>query len=208
MLILPIKTKYTNWPNGSVYQEFGKNPADYAYLGLDGHNGIDIATYAGDRIYATSGTYVEVKNDPAGYGKHVRILTPVDFNGDCLEITYGHLQDVYAVLGKSCKDGELLGNEGNTGFVISGQTHYWGNAPANKGVHLHFGIRECSAKPTPWQMVYASGAKIYLKNYDNGFAGAVDPLKYIAQNLAKQVTLYQQIIALRQQILLAKNTSI
>ena len=89
---------------------------------------------------------------------------------------------------------------GNTGFVISGSTAFWGNAPTGRGVHLHFGIRECSTKDTGWVTTYGSGMKAFIKNYDNGFKGAVDPIIYLNEwlkdNLSKQVSVLQKLVEL------------
>ena len=44
--------------------------------------------------------------------------------------------------GQRVKQGDFIGYGGYTGFVVSGTTEYWGNAPAGKGTHLHFGVYE------------------------------------------------------------------
>lgn len=62
---------------------------------------------------------------------------------------YCHLDEIAVEPGQVVKQGDLLGYEGNTGFVVSGGTQYWGDAPAGKGVHLHFGLYDmnsCSTK--------------------------------------------------------------
>ena len=120
MIINPAKgSKLFSYPQGHIYQGFGENPALYAFLEIGGHNGIDIAMKEGTPIIASSGIVCEVKNTPEGYGKHVRILTDPDNNGDFLELTFGHLKDIYVPLGMRVKDGDIIGTMGNTGFVIS-----------------------------------------------------------------------------------------
>lgn len=180
----PVKgARLLKYPVGNIYQFFGENIELYRKaIGTEGHNGIDIVSAFRTPILATAGKIVEVKNDSSGYGKWIRLLTPPDVNGDFLELTYGHLDETLVNLGEEVKDGQEIGKMGNTGFVISGNTPYWGNAPAGKGVHLHFGARECSVINTGWQSVYASGDKVYIKNYQNGFKGSVNPLKFIEVN--------------------------
>lgn len=71
--------------------------------------------------------------------------------------------------GQRVVQGQLLGYEGNTGFVISGGTQYWGDAPAGKGTHLHFGLYELVNDGLRWAI------------RDNGpMKGSIDPLPYIS----------------------------
>jgi hypothetical protein len=114
-IVNPAKgAKIDKYPKGDVYQWFGENPdLYYKSMGLNGHNGIDIAKPKGTPILATAGTICEVKNNPSGYGKYVRILTYPDENGDFLEITYGHLDEIYCYLGQRVKDGDIIGTMGN-----------------------------------------------------------------------------------------------
>lgn len=175
-------------PYGHVYQEFGKNKELYARAivipgcGLSncsmwgGHNGVDIAMAFRTPILATKGKVVEIKNTPEGYGKHLRILTDLDEHGKQYELTYGHLDEITAVLGMKVADGERIGYMGNTGFVISGSTPYWGNAPAGKGVHLHFGVREVVIGPLGF--LYQSGDRVTVLNYDNGTFGSINPMRF------------------------------
>lgn len=203
-VINPVKDgTLQRWPNGDIYQGFGENVVLYQNaIGTNGHNGIDVIKKEGWPILGTAGVVCEVKNTPEGYGNHVRILTDPDENGDFLELTYGHLHAVMVPLGFRIKDGFQIGTMGNTGFVISGSTVYWGNAPAGRGVHLHFGIRECSTQQTEAAAQYSSGMRANIKNYNNGMKGAVDPLPYLRDTiLAEQVSLYQQVLGLLKQLL-------
>lgn len=193
------------YPKGHIYQGFGENVALYQKaVGTNGHNGIDIAMKEGTPILATAGVVCEVKNTPEGYGNHVRILTDPDENGDYLELTYGHLQAVMVPIGFRVQDGFQIGTMGNTGFVISGSTVYWGNAPAGRGVHLHFGARECNVNPTGWTTTYSTGKTANIKNYDNGFKGSIDPLPFLINTiLSQQKSLYLKVIELLK-LLIAK----
>ena len=178
------------YPNGHVYQGFGENYDLYmASVGIPGHNGIDIAMPEGTPILASEGIIVEVKQDELGYGRHIRQHTKPNANGDFYELTFGHLKDIFVPVGLVVPSAYTIGTMGNTGFIISGSTPYWGNAPAGRGVHLHFGMRECSTKPTLWQVQYTSGLKTYLKNYDVA-GGAIDPLPYIMNSTPRDALIF------------------
>jgi len=177
--------KLFKWPKGTITQLFGANVVLYQKaIGTNGHNGIDIVAAEGTPILASQGTICEVKNTPEGYGKHIRILTEPDIYGDYLELTFGHLRDIIVNIGDKVIDGQMIGGMGNTGFVISGSTQYWGNAPAGRGVHLHWGARECNLKNTGWQTQYSSGKTAYIKN-----------------DLQKQVNRLTQIVELYKRVL-------
>jgi len=168
------------YPGGQIYQKFGMNKALYLKaINSAGHNGIDIVGKQGTPLLASEGEIVEVKNTPEGYGKHIRILTSPDSNGDFYELVYGHCDTISVKIEDKVSTGQVIGGMGNTGFIISGNTPYWGTAPAGKGVHLHFGVAECSTKPTNWQVQYSSGRKVYRKNYDNGFHGYLNPMYHL-----------------------------
>ena len=173
----PVKgAKLSKYPNGSIYQFFGENKELYLKaIGSNGHNGIDIVAPKGTPILATNGEVIEVKNTPEGYGKHVRILTDPDVNGKCLELVFGHLDSILVKVGEMVYNEQVIGGMGNTGFVISGGTPYWGTAPGNKGVHLHFGVRVCNTIKGKWRTTYSGGKEVYVENYENGTFGYVNP---------------------------------
>lgn len=88
-------------------------------------------------------------------------------------IVYCHLGEIAIQPGQVVKQGDLLGYEGNTGFVVSGGTQYWDNAPTGKGVHLHFGLHELMlGKDFRWQQRYPK---------DLPLKGSSDPLQYITE---------------------------
>src|SRR3990167_1535420 len=207
-IVTPAKGMNINpYPKGNVYQghseniDLYRNAINIPKCGLsdckmNGHNGIDIAMAEGTPICATEGLVVEVKDTPTGYGKHIRILTDPDENGDRWELTYGHLKDIYTALGMRVKDEQVIGAMGNTGFVISGSTAYWGNAPAGKGVHLHLTARPACDNRTDWMTTYATGQNVYLKEYNNGTFGSIDPLPYIREYIENQIKAKQNILIL------------
>src|SRR3990167_901237 len=180
-IINPVKgARLLRYPVGQVYQGYGENIALYfKAIGSAGHNGLDIVAEQGTPILATKGKIVEVKDTPTGYGKHVRIITPPDINGEFYELIFGHLDSINVRMGQKVEDYHWLGGMGNTGFIISGSTPYWGTAPAGKGVHLHFGVRECQFATTGNVVSYPTGDSVMIKNYNNGLFGYINPLKFI-----------------------------
>jgi murein DD-endopeptidase MepM/ murein hydrolase activator NlpD len=176
MLLNPLKGAILKkWPEGHIYQFYGENPALYlAAVGVNGHNGIDMATFEGDPVRAShDGTVSEAFDAPTGYGKHVKLISPQLPDGTYYETIYSHMNHILVGVGQQVHVGHVLGDEGNTGFVISGGNAYWGNAPSGKGVHLHFGVR-----------IFANGSQIYypqldksfsILNYNNGRFGYIDP---------------------------------
>lgn len=102
-------------------QYFGENPDWYAPFGMKGHNGIDIPTTVGTRLYSTiNGTVTETANDVKGYGIYVKI------ENDTCGVLYGHLREFSLRVGDKVKGGDFVGFSGNTGN--------------STGPHLHFGV--------------------------------------------------------------------
>lgn len=142
-----------SYPQGNIVNWFGDDEVLYsrAISGLKGHNGIDIVAPWGTPIFAVEGGRVsDLKSDPAGYGRHLRITTP-----EGVEWTYGHLARIDVQLGQEVKEGDQIALMGNSGFVVSGATPYWEFNPY-AGTHLHLGKRPANF------------------NYQNGYFGSVD----------------------------------
>ena len=171
------------WPEGHVRQywsenaplystAFGQNDDLHYYLG--GHSGIDIATFHRDPVCAAHDGIVDhVRNERTGLGGLVIYLNSDPLTdlveGDCrVQTAYGHLDEIACVLGQRVKAGDIIGYEGNTGFVVSGQP-YWGNAPAGVGTHLHFGLYEHNLVNGTWRY-----------RYTNPMQNSSDPLSYIS----------------------------
>lgn len=187
----PIKgLKQELYPKGDVTQWFGENPKLYAYMGLDGHNGIDYVRPWGEPLYAIEdGEVVSVKEDPSGYGKNVRILADQkNSNGYYNLWVYGHNSVNKVKQGDKVKAGDLVALMGNTGFVISGNTPFWKKNPY-AGTHLHLGLRQVT-KGKGWSYV-GSKVKMEVVDYDNGFKGSIDPYPFLA-GLTKEDTEYRK----------------
>lgn len=192
------KSVLKRYPAGSIFQGFGENPVDYAYFGLNGHNGWDILAYQGAPIvavadgiiYETATVGDSEKEAKTKFNGNVIYLLTNEVGGKRYYCAYGHLDSVYVIQGQRVKAGEVIGKMGNTGFIISGNTHFWGNAPAGKGVHLHFSLYE----------VTMSGNTVNFLNYNNGFKGAIDPTPFFAETIKPeiptQIKLMQQLVEL------------
>ena len=158
-------------------QWFGENPSMYAFLGLDGHSGIDIVRPWYEELYAVEdGIIADVKNSPDGFGQHLRLISDTGRGW-----TYGHNAVNLVEVGQRVKAGDLIARMGNTGFVVSSNNGngYWVTG-SNRyaGTHCHLGLRELevSTKKKAGYWRYNTGTPwIKVKNYDNGFKGAIDP---------------------------------
>ena len=174
----PIKNfNVKNYPEGCITQWFGENKELYSRMNMNGHNGIDIVAPHGTPIYSVEdGIVLEVKNDPSGYGKHVRVIT----NGvECREWTYGHCDTILVEQNQIVYSGQQIATMGNTGFVVSGSTPYWKYNPF-AGTHLHLGVRKMLRVKKGWKYI-GSNISLQSVDYDNGFKGAIDPKQFIIE---------------------------
>lgn len=115
---------------------------------------------------------VEVKDNPGGYGRHIRILTDPNKDGICEEWTYGHCSVNLVKVGDRVKAGQTIALMGNTGFVVSGATPYWKHNPY-AGTHLHLGKRLMRVSKNGWRY-YHGAPKLEVVDYENGYFGSVD----------------------------------
>lgn len=191
----PIKNlNVAMYPKGDMTQPFGVNKALYAFMGLEGHNGEDYCRPHGEPMYAIEdGTVVEVKDDPKGFGMHVRFVTDVpDDKGYYHEWTYGHCSATFVSINDKVFAGQKIANMGNTGFVVSGNTPFWSNNPF-RGTHLHLGLRLMKRPKRGGWFYPTSTVRLDVVNYNNGFKGAVDPAPYLigANDGIKQPTIME-----------------
>ena len=135
-------------PGARLSQGFGQNPGLYAEYGLDGHNGIDLASPDVGRYMLWHGTQVHayragrmVVGHSDGYGTYAYVYSETE------DWLYAHLAD--ATESRDVRAGDVLGWVGYSGNVIP---------PDARGTHLHLGVR-----PRPYRL-------------DNGYRGYVDPL--------------------------------
>jgi murein DD-endopeptidase MepM/ murein hydrolase activator NlpD len=189
------------YPAGHITQYFGENPSLYARMSLKGHNGIDLVSTHGTAMCAVeNGKVLEVKNDPNGYGKHLRFISTKRYDGLYREWTYGHCDNIFVKVGDSVAEGGLIATMGNTGFVVSDNTGngFWSFNPF-KGTHLHLGLRMVEKSPHGWSYP-GSKIKIKVPNYENGYKGAIDPLLAFdikadprIENLKTQISLLTKV---------------
>ena len=128
----PIKSaKYFGWQHvlkdigdfkKCISQKFGENPEMYAWLGIQGHNGLDIPYADGTEVYASHDGTANFQED-SGKGLGI-VVTTTGY-----KTLYWHLKSAVKPLGSSwqVKQGELIGYGDNTGFSTS--------------AHLHFGLK-------------------------------------------------------------------
>jgi len=134
---------------GNITQFFGENPELYAkaipgYPAKMGHNGIDIAMPYGTPVCAAhDGTILGIAESNALGGNQI-YLHSFDFldGGITYKVItgYAHLSKIKVIIGQKVKCGDIIGEEGNSGFVISTATPYWDNTNPTAGAHLHFSL--------------------------------------------------------------------
>lgn len=151
-----------------VNQGFGVNYVTYKQFGLNGHNGLDLMAYHGQKVYASHDGTVTIEIDE-NQGHGVVLLSDVMYDFDSgpayVKTIYWHLCDPvkepqypYPVKnGQKVKRGDHIGYADNTGF--------------STGNHLHFGL-----KP-----VAIDEPAFLLENVaqNNGYLGAIDPTPYL-----------------------------
>ena len=191
-LINPMdNAKLYRYPQGNITQLFGENPNLYAFMNLKGHNGWDIYMPYGTPVRAVCrARVVDIKEDPTGFGKHVRIITDL-IDDYYYEITFGHLSEIKTKVGNWVIAGDIIGLCGNTGFVVSGGTAYWkGYNPDNKGTHLHIGIRKLTVPKSGYNSAIISYPLdkygYNVEDYNNGMKGAIDPLPFFEDEIKRQ----------------------
>ncbi len=201
------KTTLTRVPIGCMTQGFSENPALYANMGITGHNGIDLILPYGSPLFnalTIPSKVVEIKEDTGGYGKHIRIITCDKYQGFWWHLIYGHLSKIQVKQGQFIKPGELVGQIGNTGFVVSSPNAngYWLSNPYG-GTHLHLGLRKLS-EPIPFtaQTRFPTGETFTIPDYNNGYLGYYDPCPFffdepLTEIWAKVAELWKQFTILK-----------
>lgn len=205
----PIKNLNLDYaPKGDLTQPFGVNASLYAFLGLNGHNGVDLVRPHGTPMYAMEDCYVlDVRNDPSGFGMHIRLMSRTkNKRGYYHEWTYGHNSKHYVTVNQLVRAGEHICDIGNTGFVVSNSTGngFW-NVNPYAGTHLHLGLREIVLDENGWSYPN-SRYKIRVINGSNGFRGAIDPMPILKQivdggeeYIDPRIPLMKQLVFLLQQ---------
>jgi hypothetical protein len=91
------------------------------------HKGLDLDLVIGQPVVAAwSGTVIEAQ-ERTGYGKQILID-----HGNGLKTRYGHMDSLGVGVGQSVKQGQVIGNGGNSGIVDA--------SGGGDGSHLHFEV--------------------------------------------------------------------
>lgn len=172
------------WPHGDITQLWAENPKLYSsaanrhddfHSAFGGHMGIDIVGEHRTPILAAHDGVVALTHGERTRqgGLEVWLQSDAyDDNGTLAKVqtVYSHLDEYIAQPGQRVTKCQLIGYMGNTGFVVSGGTPFWGNAPAGKGTHVHFGMYEWIFKNGTW-----------VPRYVNVLRNSSDPLPYISE---------------------------
>ena len=104
--------------NGSISSGFGKR-TDPVNKKNSFHEGVDIRGKKGDKIYATaSGTVLRAFKN-GSYGNYVEID-----HGNGYTTAYAHLQNYLVKKGEHIKQGQIIGQVGNSGRSTGPHLHY------------------------------------------------------------------------------------
>jgi murein DD-endopeptidase MepM/ murein hydrolase activator NlpD len=102
-----------------VTQGFGQNPADYAGLGLAGHNGIDFGVPEGTKVFAPHDGLVTVKDEGTlNYGLSVTI------DDGKRRSTLAHLSKADVISGQTISQGDPIGLSGKSGNATGPHLHW------------------------------------------------------------------------------------
>ncbi|HYM83767.1 MAG TPA: M23 family metallopeptidase [Candidatus Dormibacteraeota bacterium] len=133
-------------PHGRITQPFGPSRGNsFLVHGVETHDGVDLATFCGDRVVAAHGGVVLAagreyqaaigwRGDLAPYigwldahhGWADLPITVVIDDGDTYRSIYAHFARIVVAVGQRVSAGQLLGYEGRTGHAT--------------GCHVHFGL--------------------------------------------------------------------
>ena len=142
-------------PHGRLTQRFGPSSGNSFLLdGVETHDGVDLATFCGDRIVAAHDGVVLAagrdylaaigwRGDLAPYRRWLDShaawidlpITVIIDDGDSYRTIYAHFSRIVVSVGQRVRAGQLLGYEGRTGHAT--------------GCHLHFGVFS-PLEPATW----------------------------------------------------------
>ena len=119
------------WPTkGVITLEFGEMSIYQPF-----HTGIDIAGKRDDPVTpAMDGTVIYAGEIFWGFGKHIIID-----HGNNIQSIYAHLNKIFVYVGQEVKPGDVIGEEGETGWATGPHLHFQINIfgiPVNPRVFL------------------------------------------------------------------------
>jgi len=100
------------------------------------HNGIDLISNVGTKVYAPGGGRVSFTGYKGGYGKVIEIN-----HGFGYVTLYGHLSKIYVHRGQKVKRGDLIALSGNSGKLSTGP-------------HLHYEVRHDDIPLNPRKFMF------------------------------------------------------
>lgn len=168
-----------------VTQGFGDNPSYYAWLGINGHNGLDIGVMTGCLVSAAHDGVVLFTGQDGSGGETVLLRTTEPHDGVYYKTIYVHLKTgSYKVKpGDIVTTGQPLAESNNTGW--------------SAGPHLHFALKPVAPGEKDWDW--------YNTEQNNGYKGAIDPTPFLTGDYAEDIwNLKQQISILKKLIELYK----
>ncbi len=125
------------WPlrvGGYITSAYGWRKHPFYRRRTEWHKGIDIASWPGAPIVATTAGAVKFAGWQGGYGLKVIIKHAYGF-----ETHYAHLSRIKTYAGKKVKRGDLIGYLGKTGMTT--------------GYHLHYEVRIGLSDVNPWPYI-------------------------------------------------------
>jgi len=162
----PVLGKLVYLDKGGISsQYFAENYQWYHdNAGTNGHDGLDIATFKGDSIFAAhDGKVVNARWTQHG-GYAITIVSPKQDDGTYIATLYAHNNELLVKEGDQVKAGDLIATMGNTGDWCF-------------GVHSHFAVFLFSDPvPDTQQLSYPTGDSYTRLNFNNGWKGALNPL--------------------------------
>lgn len=144
-------------PGVYLTQKFGQSLNDYSQFGMKGHNGIDWGAPLGTPVLAAHAGYL-YQNPKDPDGYGIYARIKWEEDGVIYDTVYGHFQK-HEGRERYVKTGEIIGYVNSSGF--------------STGNHLHFGLR-----------LWKDGKVL---DYNNGYLGYIDPVKYFTMNQTKVV---------------------
>ncbi|MBA4406188.1 hypothetical protein C0389_02825 [bacterium] len=100
------------------------------------HNGIDIITDTGTKVYAPGAGVVSFSGERGGYGKTLEIE-----HGFGYKTIYAHLESIKVKVGQHLQRGDLIALSGNSGRLSTGP-------------HLHYEVRNNGIALDPRNFIY------------------------------------------------------
>ena len=100
------------------------------------HNGVDIITDSGTKVYAPGGGTVEFAGWRGGLGRTVEID-----HGFGYKTVYGHLEAIKVKVGQVIKRGDFIALSGSSGSLVTGP-------------HLHYEVRHNGIPLNPHNFIY------------------------------------------------------